>query len=178
MSAATVACLPRDAAMLSDAAQGGQKLAAKSWLPRLIPTVGLLNVGGRLRTKNCSAHLSWFRTWRRTSCHGIPTGPSRSTHNPVSRKAIDFSQTPMAAWRLQFFEELKRLRKVALRLGYLNERSACWTLRPDVFKKLLTKQTTLDELTDRDVRYDVRQKGVDMRLGLDIAIWPRMALRT
>lgn len=94
---------------------------------------------------------------------------TNKAHNPITREAIDFSQTPMAAWRLQFFEELKKLRKVALRLGYLNERSACWIFRPDAFKKLLARQTTLDELTDRDVRYDVRQKGVDMRLGLDIA---------
>ncbi len=90
-------------------------------------------------------------------------------HNPITKRPIDFSQTPLAAWRLHFFEELKKLRKVALRLGYLNERSAVWTLRPDAFKRLLARDLMIEELTERDVRYDVRQKGVDMRLGLDIA---------
>jgi uncharacterized LabA/DUF88 family protein len=94
---------------------------------------------------------------------------TNKAHNPITRDAIDFSHTPMADWRLRFFEELKRLRKVALRLGYLNERSARWTFRPDVFKKLLARETTIADLTKCDVRYDVRQKGVDMRLGLDIA---------
>src|SRR5574337_863350 len=90
-------------------------------------------------------------------------------HNPLTRQPVDFSRTPLAGWRLQFFEELKKLRKVALRLGYLNERSASWSLRPDVLKKLLARKTSLDDLDPHDVVYEVRQKGVDMRLGLDIA---------
>ena len=94
---------------------------------------------------------------------------TKKAHNPVTKQPIDFSQTPLAAWRLQFFEELKKLRKVALRLGYLNERSGHWTLRPEIFKKVLAGAIPLDKLNDRDVRYDVRQKGVDMRLGLDVA---------
>ena len=33
----------------------------------------------------------------------------------------------------------------------------------------LTRLWVLKEMTERDVKYDVRQKGVDMRIGLDIA---------
>jgi uncharacterized LabA/DUF88 family protein len=94
---------------------------------------------------------------------------SKKAHNPLTKQAIDFSRTQLAAWRLQFFEELKRLRKVALRLGYLNERSGQWVLRPGVLKELLVGTRRVDQLSERDVKYDVRQKGVDMRLGLDIA---------
>ena len=94
---------------------------------------------------------------------------TKKAHNPVTGQPIDFSQTPLAAWRLQFFEELKKRRKVALRLGYLNERSGHWALRPAILKKLLSHEIPLNKLNDRDVRYDVRQKGVDMRLGLDVA---------
>ena len=36
-------------------------------------------------------------------------------------------------------------------------------------KKLLSGKTTLEDLGDADVKYDVTQKGVDMRIGLDIA---------
>jgi len=93
----------------------------------------------------------------------------KKVHNPITRKLVDFSKTPLATWRLQFFEELKKLRKVALRLGYLNERSGCWAFRPNVFRDLIAGKTTLHKLAELDVRYDVRQKGVDMRLGLDIA---------
>jgi len=94
---------------------------------------------------------------------------TKKVHNPVNDRAIDFSTTPIAKWRLQFHVELKKLRKVALRLGYLNERSGHWTLRPDVLKQLLTREVTVDGLSENDVKYDVRQKGVDMRIGLDIA---------
>lgn len=94
---------------------------------------------------------------------------TKKAHNPITRQSIDFSKTPMAAWRREFFEELKKLRKVALRLGYLNERSAQWVLHSQPLKDLLAKRRTIDDLTDRDVKYDVRQKGVDMRIGLDIA---------
>jgi len=94
---------------------------------------------------------------------------TKKAHNPVTRRPIDFSQTALAKWRLQFFEELKKLRKVALRLGYLNERSAHWILRPEVLKRLLSGDLSLDKLAENDVRYEIRQKGVDMRLGLDIA---------
>lgn len=94
---------------------------------------------------------------------------THKAHNPITGQPIDFSKTALAGWRLQFFEELKKLRKVALRLGYLNERSAYWVLRPGILKSVLARKTALDVLTERDVRYEVRQKGVDMRLGLDIA---------
>jgi uncharacterized LabA/DUF88 family protein len=93
----------------------------------------------------------------------------KKAHNPITGRPVDFSQTPLAGWRLQFFEELKKLRKVALRLGYLNERHAHWILAPDILKKLLAREINIEALTEGDVRYDVRQKGVDMRLGLDIA---------
>jgi uncharacterized LabA/DUF88 family protein len=94
---------------------------------------------------------------------------TKKVHNPVSGELIDFSQSGLAAWRFNFIEELKRLRKVALRLGYLNERGGNWILEPDVLRRLLNREITVDELTERDVRYDIRQKGVDMRIGLDIA---------
>lgn len=93
----------------------------------------------------------------------------KKVHNPLTGKLIDFSKTPLAQWRSSFFEELKKLRKVALRLGYLNERGGHWTLRPDTVKALLSGRITTKDLTEADLKYDVRQKGVDMRIGLDIA---------
>ena len=90
-------------------------------------------------------------------------------HNPVSGHALDFSKTKTALWRLAFHDELRKLRKLALRLGYLNERSGRWELRPNKLKNLLKHKIKVDDLTGADVKYEVRQKGVDMRIGLDIA---------
>lgn len=94
---------------------------------------------------------------------------SKKVHNPVTNKAIDLGKTPSAIWRNAFHDELRRLRKVALRLGYVNEDMAHWTIRPDKVKELFNGKVTVAQLTDQDLRYTAQQKGVDMRIGLDIA---------
>ena len=94
---------------------------------------------------------------------------TKKAHDLITGRSIDFSTTPTARWRLQFHDELKKLRKVALRFGYLNERSAHWSLSAGALKQLLGRQITVDQLTADHLVYDVRQKGVDMRIGLDIA---------
>jgi uncharacterized LabA/DUF88 family protein len=89
-------------------------------------------------------------------------------HNPVSKKAIDFAKSAEALFRLELHELLRKKRKVALRLGHLAGDSG-WTIKPGVVSALLKGHKKFDELTDDDVALDVRQKGVDMRIGLDIA---------
>lgn len=122
--------------------------------------------------RNCLEHLR-DKTGDRSDLYRIlyyDCPPlSKKAHNPISGKAIDFSLTPIAAWRLAFHGELKKLRKVALRLGELNESQARWVLKEDRLLALCRKQVTIDDLVEDDVRYEVRQKGVDMRIGLDIA---------
>jgi len=90
-------------------------------------------------------------------------------HNPVTQAAVDFGRTPLALWRLEFLKELKRQRKVAVRLGYLNARSEFWALRTGQLKLLLSAKKSLKDLTGDDVKITAQQKGVDMRLGIDIA---------
>ena len=94
---------------------------------------------------------------------------TKKAHNPLTGKAIDFGKTPTGLWRRAFHDELKKRRKVALRLGYLNEKSGSWTVKPVEMKRLLKREITVDDLNENDVAYDVKQKGVDMRIGLDIA---------
>ncbi len=88
-------------------------------------------------------------------------------HHPLTKRAIDFSKTDAAKFRLEFFEELKRLRKVALRLGHL-QGDLVWNIRPQRFKELLAGTLKLNELQEQDVVHDVRQKGVDIKIGVDI----------
>jgi uncharacterized LabA/DUF88 family protein len=95
---------------------------------------------------------------------------NKKAHNPITNRSIDFGKTPMASWRLEFLEELKKLRKVALRLGYLSEGTGHWVLRSErTLKDIISGRRQPSSLTDQDIKYDVRQKGVDMKLGLDIA---------
>jgi uncharacterized LabA/DUF88 family protein len=87
---------------------------------------------------------------------------------PISKGPIDFSLTSTATFRLSFHEELRRLRKVALRLGRLQDGRA-WQLKPAVLRALLRGDRRFAELVDSDFTYAVQQKGTDMRIGVDIA---------
>jgi len=89
-------------------------------------------------------------------------------HNPITGKSIDFSKTDIAIFRLQFHQELKKQRKVALRLGYLKVKGG-WQIRPTLVKELLNKKIKISDLKEGDVFYDVKQKGIDIRIGIDIA---------
>ncbi len=93
---------------------------------------------------------------------------TKKAERPITRTPIDFSKTETARFRTEFHNQLRSLRKVALRLGHLSDRSE-WTLRPERLKELLARKITMDNLNDDDFVYDSRQKGVDMKIGLDIA---------
>ena len=71
-------------------------------------------------------------------------------------------------WMLTFLDELRRRRKFALRLGTLSSQSY-YNLRPDVTRKLLAGTRKLEDLTEDDFLFVSQQKGVDMRIGIDIA---------
>ncbi len=90
-------------------------------------------------------------------------------HTPVAKKPLDLSETPTARWRLAFHESLRGMRKVALRLGEIPTSQVRWQLRPEALKELLQGKRRWEDLTDDDFRLNLRQKGVDMRLGIDIA---------
>lgn len=89
--------------------------------------------------------------------------------NPLTLKSVNLKKSPLYTWTNDFFEELKHQRKTALRMGELLESTVGYTLKKDIVKKLLRKEITLDDLTENDFEIDFQQKGVDMRIGLDIA---------
>ncbi len=94
---------------------------------------------------------------------------TKKAHNPVTKQSVDFSKTLTAVWWTALHHELRKLRKVALRLGYLADRMGHWTVRPEKLKKLLAGEIAVKDLAETDVFYSVTQQGVDMRIGLDIA---------
>lgn len=91
-----------------------------------------------------------------------------TAHNPISKQLVDFGKTPLAKERLEFFEELKKRRKVALRLGELKA-SKSWVIDSRKTKDLVNGNLLVSNLHQNDIKYDLRQKGVDMKIGLDIA---------
>ncbi len=118
-------------------------------------------------------------------------------HHPIDNINIDFAKSDLAKQRHELFERLRKERKVALRLGKVN-REHDWALPPKLTKKLLKTKSwlaSLPELTEETesltipaeqiidlrklqelwsaldggaVQLGLKQKGVDMRIGIDI----------
>ena len=94
----------------------------------------------------------------------------RKAHKPISGEAVDFAKTEQARFREKLFDSLRSSRNVALRRGEVRkELHRSWVLRADAQDALLSGQRAVADLTDQDFTLAVRQKGVDMRIGLDIA---------
>jgi uncharacterized LabA/DUF88 family protein len=88
-------------------------------------------------------------------------------HSPMGRRSVDFSKSPEAVFRRKLHFEVLKLRKVALRLGRLNETSR-WRLTEAATQRLIENPAEFKPV-DSDFEIDTKQKGVDMRLGLDVA---------
>ncbi|WP_217639978.1 NYN domain-containing protein [Palleronia marisminoris] len=95
---------------------------------------------------------------------------TKRAHQPISGRSVNLAKTDEAVFRLALHDSLRRQRKVALRLGHLDEKNAEWELRPGVLKSLLRGDRAWAELTDEDFRYYARQKVVDLKIGVDIAL--------
>lgn len=89
-------------------------------------------------------------------------------HNPISKRSVDFRHTEEYDFKMKMINALKRKRKVALRMGTLKDNGK-WLIRPRVVKSLLEGKMVFTDLKDEDVYLDIRQKGIDMKIGVDIA---------
>lgn len=121
----------------------------------------------------CHRHLSEKHNRHRHELYRIfyydcPPMDKKVFH-PFLQKQVDFSKSDLNYWMTQFLNELKHRRKFALRLGKLADAQACYTLRPDIVKKLCRGTLSFDDLTEENFMISVDQKGVDMKIGLDIA---------
>lgn len=94
----------------------------------------------------------------------------RKAHKPVSNSAIDYARTDQARFRERLFDVLRSSRNLAVRLGEIRKDSGrSWILNAEPQKELLNGRLAVEDLTDDDFAPALRQKGVDMRIGLDIA---------
>jgi uncharacterized LabA/DUF88 family protein len=92
---------------------------------------------------------------------------TKRVHLPISKRTLDLAKTETARSRLAIHQELLTVRKVALRLGRLNDKIG-WRARPEAVERWVANPTRFGP-QDEDFEIDTVQKGVDMRLGLDVA---------
>lgn len=97
-------------------------------------------------------------------CHPF----DKKMQNPITHRTVDFKKSDEYAFRSSLIEALKRKRKVALRLGELKDNKN-WGIYPRKVKELLKGSIQISDLTENDVFVELRQKGIDMKIGVDIA---------
>lgn len=78
---------------------------------------------------------------------------------PVSNHAFLFEKTPQYAYGKQLLSDIKKLDFFAVREGTLQ--FSGWKLRKSAYNK--------QQLTDDDFEPELHQKGVDIKIGLDLA---------
>lgn len=89
--------------------------------------------------------------------------------NPGHRTSGHWNQKvhPAYVLRRELHDRLRKSRKTALRLGELAGDGE-WQLNSQTLKDLLQGQRTWDQLTNADFHFQVQQKTVDTKLGMDI----------
>lgn len=121
----------------------------------------------------CHAHLGHEKKYDDRALYRIfyydcpPLG--KTVYHPLLQRGIDFRHSDTYSWTNDFFEELKKQRKVALRLGELSDEHASFNINPNVMKQICNGKLKLEDLSEKDFNVNFSQKGVDMRIGLDIA---------
>ena len=95
---------------------------------------------------------------------------NKKAHTPVGIRPIDYARTDQAIFRERLFEALRGSPNLAVRLGEVRKDSGrSWILNERAQKELLSGRLAGGDLVDDDFSPALRQKGVDMRIGLDIA---------
>lgn len=121
----------------------------------------------------CNEHLNHEKQYEPRTLYRIfyydcpPLG--KTVYHPMLKRGVDFRHSETYTWTYSFFDELKKQRKVALRMGQLSDDFASFVLSPEKTKALLSGKISASDLTEDDFHISFSQKGVDMKIGLDIS---------
>jgi uncharacterized LabA/DUF88 family protein len=85
--------------------------------------------------------------------------------HPITREVIELAETPQAKERETFLSELGQMDLIALRCGQSRPRG--WHLSARYLNRLTRAPLKRPTAADYELRFE--QKGVDMRIGIDVA---------
>jgi uncharacterized LabA/DUF88 family protein len=116
--------------------------------------------------KYCEKHLFMNESIYRIFFYDTP---------PLERKVIspsgieiDFGETNAAKNMKKRISSIMETPYLALRLGKISFQNE-WLLKPKALKEIIEKKRSVESITDEDYFPDIKQKAVDMKIGLDIA---------
>lgn len=80
------------------------------------------------------------------------------------------AKDPEYLWKTAFFDCLSGMRKVAMRMGSVTVGGLHYAMREQAIKDLVAGKRGVSDLGRRDYRLvGMKQSGVDMRIGIDVA---------
>lgn len=89
---------------------------------------------------------------------------------PITKTQTNLKNTPTFKFRKELLSCLKQQPYCAVRLGNFDENFIEWKFKDrKMLKKLISGNKRIEDLTDDDFIPDIKQKGVDMKIGLDMA---------
>lgn len=92
-----------------------------------------------------------------------------SVYHPLLKTNVNLKKTALYTFMTEFLKELRSRRKVALRLGRLSKNDLHYVLTNTAQKEIFSGKRSLTDLTENDFRLNITQKGVDMRIAVDIS---------
>ncbi len=98
-----------------------------------------------------------------------PVEKGKNVYHPLLKRSVNLGESERGKWMKDFLDELKHRRKFALRMGRLSDVDIHYNLKPEVTKSLLDGKKSINTLSENDFKLNLTQKGVDMRIGIDIA---------
>ena len=90
-------------------------------------------------------------------------------YHPLTNKSVNLKKSDEYSWMTDFLSELTKKRKMALRMGRLSDEAPQYQLKPEILKKLFRNEISYTDVTEKDFQLSIKQKGVDMRIGVDIS---------
>jgi uncharacterized LabA/DUF88 family protein len=151
-------------AILLDGGFVTRKLSEK--LNRQITAADIVALCDEIRA---SSHLCNYELMRIYYYDAPPS--SETVKRPVSGTDYALAATDRARQAQSLYDQLELTEGFALRMGETRLTPFHWKLKPAKAAQLVKKAR---DLTDSDFSLDITQKGVDIRIGLDMA---RLALR-
>ena len=91
-----------------------------------------------------------------------------TVRNPITNGYDNLAMTPTYQWTERFFNELIHKKMFAIRRGRLTKPLTGYVLTPKAQKAFFSGHLTMANIQQSDLRLDIGQKGVDMRLGIDL----------
>jgi len=89
--------------------------------------------------------------------------------HPLTGKTVNTAMLPSNNWSTGFHNALREQAKLALRMGELSLGHAKYILKPSTVSDLIDSKLDIKNITEDDFITNVKQKGVDLRIGLDAA---------